>query len=35
MPSVDLTPRLARESRPGDGDTFLFDKSRDPKTTWG
>ena len=27
MPSVDLTPRLARESRPSDKDTILFDKS--------
>ena len=27
MPTVDLTPRLARESRPGDKDTILFDKS--------
>ncbi len=27
MPTVDLTPRLARESRPGGKDTFLFDKS--------
>ena len=25
--SVDLTPRLARESRPSDRDTILFDKS--------
>ena len=27
MPTVDLTPRLARESRPGGKDTFLFDKT--------
>ena len=27
MPTVDLTPRLARESRPGDKDTILFDRS--------
>ncbi len=27
MPTVDLTPRLARESRPGDKDTFLFDRT--------
>ena len=27
MPTVDLTPRLARESTPGPRDTFLFDKS--------
>ena len=27
MPTVDLTPRLARESRPQNKDTFLFDKS--------
>ena len=26
MPTVDLTPRLARESRPGDRETILFDK---------
>ena len=25
MPTVDLTPRLARESKPGPRDTFLFD----------
>ena len=27
MPSVDLTPRLARASRAGDCETFLFDRS--------
>ncbi len=27
MPTVDLTPRLARESRPGHKDTFLFDRT--------
>ncbi len=27
MPSVDLTPRLARDAEPGNKDTFLFDKS--------
>ena len=27
MPRVDLTARLARESRPGGKDTFLFDKT--------
>ena len=27
MPTVDLTPRLARESRPGHKDTILFDKT--------
>ena len=27
MPTVDLTPRLARESRPGGKDTILFDKT--------
>ena len=27
MPRVDLTPRLARESRTGDRETFLFDRS--------
>ena len=27
MPTVDLTPRLARETRPGAKDIFLFDKS--------
>ena len=27
MPTVDLTPRLARQSKPGPKDTFLFDKS--------
>ena len=27
IPTVDLTPRLARESKPGDKDTVLFDKS--------
>ena len=27
MPTVDLTPRLARESRPGHKDTILFDRS--------
>ena len=27
MPRVDLTPRLARESRAGDRETFLFDRS--------
>ena len=27
MPRVDLTPRLARESRPGGKDTILFDKT--------
>ena len=27
MPTVDLTPRLVRESRPGDKDTILFDRS--------
>ena len=27
MPRVDLTPRLARESRAGDRETFLFDKA--------
>ncbi|MCY4030058.1 MAG: integrase arm-type DNA-binding domain-containing protein, partial [Acidobacteria bacterium] len=27
MPTVDLTPRLARESRAGDRETFLFDRS--------
>ena len=26
MPTVDLTPRLARQSRPGDRDTILFDR---------
>ena len=27
MPTVDLTPRLARQSKPGLKDTFLFDRS--------
>ena len=27
MPSVDLTPRLARDAGPGAKDTFLFDKA--------
>ena len=27
MPTVDLTPRLARESEPGPRDTFLFDRT--------
>ena len=27
MPTVDLTPRLARQSKPGPKDTFLFDRS--------
>ena len=27
MPTVDLTPRLARESKPGDKDTILFDRT--------
>ena len=27
MPRVDLTPRLARETRPGGKDTILFDKT--------
>ena len=27
MPTVDLTPRLARQSKPGPRDTFLFDKT--------
>ena len=27
MPTVDLTTRLARESKPGPKDTFLFDKA--------
>ena len=27
MPTVDLTPRLARQSKPGTKDTFLFDRS--------
>ena len=27
MPTVDLTPRLARQSKPGDKDTILFDRS--------
>ena len=27
MPKVDLTPRLAHESKPGGKDTILFDKS--------
>ena len=27
MPTVDLTPRLARQSKPGPKDTFLFDCS--------
>ena len=27
MPTVDLTARLARESKPGPKDTFLFDKA--------
>ena len=27
MPTVDLTPRLGRESKPGDKDTILFDKT--------
>ncbi|MCY4487131.1 MAG: hypothetical protein OXF11_08455 [Deltaproteobacteria bacterium] len=27
MPTVDLTPRLARESKPGGKDVILFDKS--------
>ena len=27
MPTVDLTPRLARESKPQAKDTFLFDQS--------
>ena len=27
MPTVDLTPRLARESKPGEKDTILFDRS--------
>ena len=27
MPTVDLTPRLARQSKPQAKDTFLFDRS--------
>ena len=27
MPTVDLTPRLARQSKPGPKDTFLFDRA--------
>ena len=27
MPTVDLTPRLARQSQPGGKDTFLFDRT--------
>ena len=27
MPTVDLTPRLARNAKPGPKDTFLFDRS--------
>ena len=27
MPTVDLTPRLARETKPGDKDTILFDRT--------
>ena len=27
MPTVDLTPRLARESKPGPRETFLFDRT--------
>ena len=27
MPTVDLTPRLARQSKPGPKDTFLFDRT--------
>ena len=27
MPTVDLTPRLARQSKPSDKDTFLFDRT--------
>jgi len=27
MPTVDLTPRLARDAEPGPKDTFLFDKT--------
>ena len=27
MPTVDLTPRLARNARPGPKETFLFDKA--------
>ena len=27
MPTVDLTPRLARDSRPGARDTILFDRT--------
>ena len=27
MPTVDLTPRLARDSRPGSRDTILFDRT--------
>ena len=27
MPTVDLTPRLARESKPGAKDTILFDRT--------
>jgi len=27
MPTVDLTPRLVRDARPGPKDTFLFDKT--------
>ena len=27
MPTVDLTPRLARQSKPQAKDTFLFDRA--------
>ena len=27
MPTVDLTPRLARDATPGPNDTFLFDRT--------
>ena len=27
MPTVDLTARLARETKPGDRDVFLFDRA--------
>ena len=27
MPTVDLTPRLARVTKPGDKDTILFDRT--------
>ena len=30
MPTVDLTARLARETKPGDRDVFLFDRVRAP-----